>query len=158
MSTETTAERGLVPGSWVETAEGPVVMADTPNKGFAVLTRLPSGQLGFRQLIKLVTRGSVPLVRVVLSSGHAVTVGRDHPFYRVGMEAVPAARLAPGDLLETAYRYPEGYVPPDLPPGTAVSTSVQVVRVEPAGEGEVMTGMVRDTHALFLTAGVLCGE
>ena len=27
-----------------------------------------------------------------------------------------------------------------------------------AGEGEVMTGTVRDTHALFVTAGVLCGE
>ena len=33
-----------------------------------------------------------------------------------------------------------------------------VVRVEPAGDGEVMTGTVRDTHALFVTAGVLCGE
>jgi hypothetical protein len=26
------------------------------------------------------------------------------------------------------------------------------------GDGEVMTGTVRDTHALFVTAGVLCGE
>ena len=157
MSSETTA-RGLVPESWVETAEGPVVMSETPNKGFAVLTRLPSGELGFRQLIKLVTRGPVPLVRVVLGSGHAVVVGRDHPFYRVGMEAVPAAELVAGDSLETAYRYPEGYAPPDLPADVAVSTAIEVVRVEPVGEGEVMTGTVRDTHALFLTAGVLCGE
>ena len=157
MSSETTA-RGLIPESWVETAEGPVVMSETPNKGFAVLTRLPSGELGFRQLIKLVTRGPVPLVRVVLGSGQAVVVGRDHPFYRVGMEAVPAAELVAGDSLETAYRYPEGYVPSDLPADVAVSTAIQVVRVEPVGEGEVMTGTVRDTHALFLTAGVLCGE
>lgn len=157
MSSETTA-RGLVPESWVETAEGPVVMSETPNKGFAVLTRLPSGELGFRQLIKLVTRGPVPLVRVVLGSGQAVVVGRDHPFYRVGMEAVPAAELVAGDFLETAYRYPEGYAPPDLPADVAVSTAIEVVRVEPVGEGEVMTGTVRDTHALFLTAGVLCGE
>jgi hypothetical protein len=157
MSSETTA-RGLVPESWVETAEGPVVMSETPNKGFAVLTRLPSGELGFRQLIKLVTRGPVPLVRVVLGSGQAVVVGRDHPFYRVGMEAVPAADLVAGDSLETAYRYPEGYGPPDLPADVAVSTAIQVVRIEPVGEGEVMTGTVRDTHALFLTAGVLCGE
>ena len=157
MSSETTA-RGLVPESWVETAEGPVVMSETPNKGFAVLTRLPSGELGFRQLIKLVTRGPVPLVRVVLGSGQAVVVGRDHPFYRVGMEAVPAADLVAGDSLETAYRYPEGYGPPDLPADVAVSTAIQVVRIEPVGEGEVMTGTVRDTHAMFLTAGVLCGE
>jgi hypothetical protein len=33
-----------------------------------------------------------------------------------------------------------------------------VVRVDAAGDGEVMTGTVRDTHALFVTAGVLCGE
>jgi hypothetical protein len=33
-----------------------------------------------------------------------------------------------------------------------------VKAVEPAGTGQVLTGTVRDTHALFLTAGVLCGE
>lgn len=158
MSSETSGERGLVPGAHVETAEGPVTMADTPNKGFAVLTRLPSGQLGFRQLIKLATRGPVPLVRVVLSSGHEVVTANAHPFYRAGMEPVPAASLVPGDRLETAYQYPEGYVPPDLAPDAAGERLVSVVRVEPAGEGEVMTGTVRDTHVLFLAAGVLCGE
>ena len=44
----------------VETAEGPVVMSETPNKGFAVLTRLPGGELGFRQLIKLTSRETAP--------------------------------------------------------------------------------------------------
>ncbi len=158
MPSETSDERGLVPGAHVETAEGPVTMAETPNKGFAVLTRLPSGQLGFRQLIKLATRGPVPLVRVVLSTGHEVVAASAHPFYRAGMEPVPAARLSPGDRLETAYQYPEGYLPPDLPPGAGGAASVSVVRVDPAGEGEVMTGTVRDTHVLFLAAGVLCGE
>lgn len=157
MASDGAAERGLAPGCHVETAEGPVQMVETPNKGFAVLTRLPSGALGFRQLIKLVTRGSVPLVRVVLSSGHEVLAGRGHPFYRVGMEAVPAGQLAAGDDLETAFRYPEGYTPPDVSAPDA-SAPIRVVRVEPAGEGEVMTGTVRDTHALFVTAGVLCGE
>jgi len=150
-------ERGLAPSCHVETAEGPVRMSETPNKGFAVLTRLPSGQLGFRQLIKLVSRGPVPLVRVVLSTGHQVLVARGHPFYRAGMEAVAAERLSPGDSLETAFRYPEGYAPPDLPDAEP-SAPVRVVLVEAAGEGEVMTGTVRDTHALFVTAGVLCGE
>ncbi len=157
MPTDEGAARGLASSCHVETAEGPVAMAETPNRGFAVLTRLPSGQLGFRQLIKLVTRGPVPLVRVVLSSGHEVLAARAHPFYRAGMEPVPAERLAVGDDLETAFRYPEGYTPPDAP-GAGVSAPVRVVRVEPAGEGEVMTGTVRDTHALFVTAGVLCGE
>ena len=151
------APRGLTPDCHVETAEGPVAMHETPNKGFAVMTRLPNGQIGFRQLIKLGRRGPVPLVRVVLDSGHAVTVASGHPFYRRGMEAVPAAVLRPGDLLETAYAYPEGYVPPDLSDAPRAG-AVAVVRVEPAGEGEVMGGTVRETHALFLTAGVLCGE
>ena len=65
-------EHGLAPSSYVETAEGPVQLSETPNKGFAVLTRFASGQLGFRQLIKVVTRGPVPLVRIVFSTGHEV--------------------------------------------------------------------------------------
>jgi hypothetical protein len=157
MATDDATERGLAPTCNVETAEGPVQMAETPSKGFAVLTRLPSGGLGFRQLIKLETRGPVPLVRVLLSSGHEVLSARGHPFYRLGMEPVPAARLAAGDGLETAFQYPEGYAPPDLP-GAEASAPIRVVRVEPAGEGEVMTGTVRDTHTLFVTAGILCGE
>ena len=157
MASEDVQERGLASSCHVETAEGPVQMSETANKGFAVLTRLPSGQLGFRQLIKLVTRGPVSLVRVVLSTGHEVLVARGHPFYRNGMERVAAERLAAGDALETAFRYPEGYTPPDLP-GAEPSAPIRVARVEAAGQGEVMTGTVRDTHALFVTAGVLCGE
>jgi hypothetical protein len=149
--------RGLATACLVETAEGPVAMADTPNKGFAVLTRLPSGVLGFRQLIKVLSRDAVPLVRVVLDSGHSVVTAAGHPFFRRGMEAVAAADLKPGDALETAFQYPQGYVPPDTP-AAPHGWGVSVRAVEPAGEGAVMTGTVRDTHALFLTAGVLCGE
>ncbi len=142
----------------VETAEGPVAMADTPNKGFAVLTRLPSGRLGFRQLIKVVTAGPVPLVRVTLDSGHAVVVAAEHPFFRRGVAApVPANALQCGDVLDTAFHYPEGYAPPDVAAAPGPN-AITVRGVEPAGEGPVMTGTVRDTHALFLTAGVLCGE
>lgn len=143
----------------VETAEGPVSMKETPNKGFAVLTRLPSGALGFRQLIKVVTSGPVPLVRLVLDSGHAVVAARGHVFYREGMEPVPAAQLAPGDRLETAFHYPPGYVPPEGGPNAPFwDRAISVRAVEPAGEGEVYTGTVRDAHRLFLTAGILCGE
>ena len=121
-----------------------------------MLTRLPSGQLGFRQLIKVTNSGSVPLVRVVLDSGQAAVVARGHPFFRLGMERVPAAELRPGDRLETAFHYTDDYVPPDTT--RPVRTAMVVRAVEPAGEGPVWTGTVRDTHALFLTAGVLCGE
>jgi len=148
--------RGLAGDCMIESAEGPVAMRDTPNKGFAVLTRLPSGQPGFRQLIKVVESGPVPLVRVVLDSGHTAVVARDHVFYRVGLEPVPAARLRPGDQLETAFRYPGDYAPPDAT--TPVRQTIAVRAIEPAGEGQVWAGTVRDTHALFLTAGVLCAE
>ena len=149
--------RGLATSCLVETAEGPVAMADTPNKGFAVLTRLPSGGLGFRQLIKVLTQEAVPLVRVVLDSGHSVVAAVGHPFFRPGLEPVAAADLKPGDRLETAFAYPDGYRSPDLTHAPhAWGASVRVV--EPVGDGAVMTGTVRDTHALFLTAGVLCGE
>src|SRR5262245_3530486 len=157
MPSEDASSRGLAPTCHVETAEGPVQLADTPNKGFAVLTRLPSGQLGFRQLIKVVTHGPVPLVRVLLSTGHELLAAAGHPFYRAGMTPVAAAQLAPGDGLETAFRYPDGYVPVDVSL-EAASAPIRVVRVEAAGDGDVMTGTVRDTHVLFVTAGVLCGE
>jgi hypothetical protein len=148
--------RGIAGTCMIETAEGPVAMADTPNKGFAVLTRMPGGQLGFRQLIKVVSSGPVPLLRIVLESGQVALTAAGHIFYRKGMQPVPAAQLVPGDVLETAFHYPEGYAPPDAE--RPVHTDVPVRSVEPAGEGQVWTGTVRDTHALFLTAGVLCGE
>jgi len=149
--------RGLTTTCLVETAEGPVAMSDTPNKGFAVLTRLPDGQLGFRQLIKVLSRDTAPLVRVVLDSGHSVVVAAGHPFFRKGMTPVAAADLKPGDQLETAFRYPDGYQPTGVP-AAPHAYGVSVRAVESAGDGAVMTGTVRDTHALFLTAGVLCGE
>jgi len=149
--------RGLAAGCMVETAEGPVPIAETPGKGFPVLTRLPSGRLGFRQLIKVNAAGPVPLVRVVLTTGHAVLAARGHPFYRAGMRPVPATELAPGDALETAAHYPAGYAPAGAGP-EAAGPWIAVRAVEPAGEGQVFTGTVHETHALFVTAGVLCGE
>jgi hypothetical protein len=148
--------RGFAADCMIETAEGPVAMSETPGKGFAVLTRLPSGHLGFRQLIKVVARGPVPLVRVVLDSGHTAVTAAGQLFYRLGMEPVPAALLAAGDRLETGFRYVEGYVPPDAV--GPVAPAIGVRAVEAAGEGQVWSGTVRDTHALFLTAGVLCAE
>jgi len=156
MSEPDALARGLAGDCMIESAEGPVAMRDTPNKGFAVLTRFPSGQLGFRQLIKVVEKGPVPLVRVVFDSGHAAVVAREHIFYRLGLEPVPAERLGPGDQLETAFRYPADYAPPDAT--TPVRQAIAVRAVEPAGEGPVWAGTVRDTHTFFLTAGVLCAE
>src|SRR5213078_4676898 len=101
--------RGFAGDCMIETAEGAVAMSETPGKGFAVLTRLPSGQLGFRQLLKVSVSGPVPLLRVVLDSGQAVVVARGHVFYRVGMEPVRAEALRPGDRLETAFKYPPDY-------------------------------------------------
>jgi hypothetical protein len=150
--------RGLAPACMVETAEGPVAMHETPKKGFAVLTLLDAGSLGFRQLLKVEQADDVPLVRVVLDNGHTAVVARAQTFFRQGGGGgVAAAALVPGDALETAFRYPNGYQPPT---GTASPSAagVHVVRVEPAGRGTVMFGTVRDTHRLFLTAGVLCGE
>src|SRR3989475_11041190 len=103
--------RGLTGDCMIESAEGPVAMRDTPNKGVAVLTRLPSGQLGFRQLIKVTAAGPVPLVRVILDRGYAVVVARGHPFFGPDGTIVAAARLSPGDVLDTAFTHPEGYWP-----------------------------------------------
>lgn len=156
MADETSGPRGIAVDCCIETAEGPVVMHETPGKGFAAMTRFPDGHIGFRQLMKVVKSGPVPLVRVVLDSGHTFVVARRHPVFRRGMQPVPADELQPGDLLETAFHYPTEYLADA--PGKPAANAVAVRAVEPAGEGEVMTGTIRDTHALFVTAGVLCGE
>jgi len=147
---------GFAGDCMIETAEGAVAMSETPGKGFAVLTRLPSGRLGFRQLLKVMTSGPVALVRIVLDSGQSAVATRDHVFYRAGMEAVAASELRAGDALETAFHYPPGYAPPDAARPVALALSVRAV--EPAGEGQVWGGTVRETHTLFLAAGVLCAE
>jgi hypothetical protein len=108
-------------------------------------------------LIKLVHHDDVELVQVVLDSRHAVVVATGHPFHRADGTVAAAADLRAGDKLATAFRYPDGYLPAgttDVPDAWGAA----VVRVEPAGRGAVMTGTVRDTHVLFVTAGVLCGE
>src|SRR6185295_5889943 len=156
MAENATLPRGIAGTCMIETAEGPVAMSETPNKGFAVLTRMPGGGVGFRQLIKVVSTGPVPLVRIVLETGHVALTAEGHIFYRRGMEPVPAAQLGPGDQLETAFHYPEGYVPPDSE--RPVFTAAPFCSVDSATAGQVWSGTVRDTHALFLTAGVLCGE
>lgn len=141
----------------VETAEGPVAMHETPKRGFAVMTRMDDGSIGFRQLIRLEEAAEVPLVRVRFDNGHAVVVGRDHPFYLVGMTEAPASALQPDDALETAFRYPDDYRPTGMDDVPA-AWGIKVAAVEDAGVGAVMFGTVRDTHRMFLTAGVLCAE
>lgn len=149
--------RGLGRDCMIETAEGPVAMRETPKKGFAVMTRMDDGTIGFRQLIKLEESPDVSLVRVRLDNGHAVVVGRGHPVFRAGMAPVRAEDLRPGDALETAFRYPDGYLPAGMASAPG-AWGIAVAAVEDAGAGPVMFGTVRDTHRLFLTAGVLCGE
>jgi hypothetical protein len=156
MDEDMNVPRGFAGDSMIETAEGAVAMSETPGKGFAVLTRLPSGQLGFRQLLKVSASGPVPLLRVVFDSGQTAVVARGQVFYRVGMEPARAEELRPGDQLETAFKYPPGYVPPDA--SREVATAIAIRAVEPAGDGQVWSGTVRDTHILFLAAGVLCAE
>src|SRR2546430_16443373 len=104
--------RGLAGDCMVESAEGPVAMRDTPNKGFAVLTRLPSGQLGFRQLIKVVQAGPGPLVRVVLDPGHAAGGARGRVFYRPRLGPGAAGRLPAGGRLRNALSPPRPHCHP----------------------------------------------
>jgi len=117
---------------------------------------LGAGMQALAEAIVLGEKAGLERDRLLDALGHTAVVARDHVFYRVGLEPVPAARLRPGDQLETAFRYPGDYAPPDAT--TPVRQTIAVRAIEPAGEGQVWAGTVRDTHALFLTAGVLCAE
>jgi hypothetical protein len=149
---------GLSGDSLVETVDGPMAIAKLAGKSMPVLTRLPSGQVGFRLMSEVAcSTPGVPVVRVTFDNGQAVVVEPAHVFYRKGMEPCAAKALAPGDLLETSFHFPEGYVLERMDGTTEPSAgAVRVAAIEDAGTADVFTAKVNETAAYFTTAGVLC--
>ncbi len=150
---------GLAADVRVEAVEGPVPIADLAGKGMPVLTRLPSGARGFRIVSKIsASAAAVPVVRVTIDNGHAVTLAREQRVYKLGLEPVAAGALKAGDLLEPSFHYPAGYRLRDEASDAAGGgePGLRVVAVEGAGEAVVYTGRVNETGCAFLTCGVLC--
>lgn len=149
---------GLSGDSLVETVDGPVAMAKLAGKSVPVLTRLPDGQIGFRLMRDVAcTTAGAPVLRVVLDNGQSIVVEPGHQVYRKGMAATPAGTLAPGDLVETSFHFPEGYELTRTD-GTKERSAgaVRVAAVEDAGTADVFGGVVHETRCYFATAGVLC--
>ena len=89
-------------------------LSETPNKGFAVLTRFASGTAWLPPADKVVTRAPGATRAHRAQHGHEVLAAKaDIPLSR-RHGGRRGERLAPGDGLETAFRYPEGYAPPDV--------------------------------------------
>lgn len=144
--------------SLVETVDGPLAIAAIVGKGLPVFTRMPDGQLGFRMMTKVAcTATGVPVVRVELDNGEALTVDRGHVFYGPGMVEQPVATLAAGTLLDTSFHFPAGYVFTKHDGTTEVSAGgLRVRAVSDAGTADVFGGVVKETGCFFATAGVLC--
>ena len=144
----------------IETVDGPIAIATLVGKSMPVLTRLPSGQIGFRMMTKIAcTATGVAVLRVTFDNGHAVTVDSGHVFYAPDKIERPASALEPGEMLDTSFHFPVGYAYHRSDGSTAISDGgTHVTSVEPAGTADVFTGIVNETHAYFLTAGVLCKE
>ena len=151
--------RGCLSGdSSIETVDGPVAIGTLAGKSITVMTRLPSGQIGFRLFTKIaLTASAVPVVRVTFDNGQSVTVDRGHVFYAAGGVERPVEDLTAGELLDTSAHFPVGYVYRLMDGSERVSAgALAVVSVEPAGEADVFGGIVNETGRYFLTAGVLC--
>ncbi len=150
---------GLAPDVMVEAVDGPIAIAALVGKGMPVLTRLPSGTRGFRIISKVVTSEyPVPIVRVRLDNGRAVTLATGQIVYRCGLFQVAAGALEPGTILEASFHYPAGYRLGGAVPGNPGDgePGIRVLAVEPQGESLVYSGRVNETGCAFLTAGVLC--
>lgn len=151
--------RGCLSGdSLIETVDGPLAIATLVGKSMPVLTRLPNHRIGFRLMTKIACVATgVPLLRVTFDNGQHVTVDRAHVFYAQGWIERPVEGLTPGETLDSSFHYPPGYEFRRGDGTTEISVGgVRVHGLEDAGTADVFTGLVNETGAYFVTAGVLC--
>ncbi len=144
--------------SLIETVDGPVAIGGLAGKSTVVMTRLPSGTIGFRLFTKIaVTAADVPVLRVSFDNGHSIVVDHGHVFYARGEVERPVTELEPGEPLDTSFHFPEGYLLRRMDGTIEPSVgAVRVTAVEPAGTADVYGGVVNETGRYFVTAGVLC--
>src|ERR1051326_4438803 len=149
----------LTADALVEPIDGPTPVGTLEGKAVPILTRLPSGALGFRIMGKF-AKGAAPaaIVRVTFENGQSVRVGADQVFFKKGMEEVAAKDLAAGDAIEPSWDYRDGYCPPDLPERRAADGTLRVAAVTPDGEAEIFNAPIRETGRFFLTCGALCTD
>ncbi len=154
-------EHGCLAGeSLIETVDGPVAIATLVGKSMPVLTRLPSGLVGFRLMTKVACTGQgVAVLRVSFDNGQSVLVSRAHVFYAPGLVECPVTSLAADQVLDTSFHFPAGYEFRHQDGRVEVSVGgVRVRAVEDGGTADVFGGTIKETHSYFTTAGVLCKE
>jgi hypothetical protein len=115
-------------------------------------------RVGFRLMTKIAcTATGVPVVRITFDNRQHVTVDRAHIFYAPGMVERPVEALTIGETLDTSFHFPLGYEYRRSDGSTAISTgAVCVQAIEDGGTADVFGGIVNETAAYFVTAGVLC--
>ena len=128
--------RGIAGTCMIETAEGPVAMAETPNKGFAVMTRLPAAAR-LPPAHQGVTSGPGPArahrARHRARRAHG---GGTSFFYRSGMAAGGRGAAGAGRRRSRrAFQYPEGYKPPDRRAASPAGVPVRRGRAGRRGPG-----------------------
>jgi hypothetical protein len=152
---------GCISGdSLIETVDGPLAIAALVGKPMPVLTRLLNGQVGFRLMTKIAcTTTGIGVVRVTFDNGRSVVVDRSHIFFGPDKVERPVGAIAAGEVLDSSFHFPSGYVFRRTDGATETSAGgVRVAAIEDAGTADVFGGIVNETHCYFLTAGVLCKE
>jgi hypothetical protein len=101
----------------------------------------------------------VAVVRINFDNGQSVVVSDTHVFYGPGLVERPVGALAADEVLDSSFHFPAGYEFRHLDGHTEISVGgVRVRAVESAGTSDVFAGLINETHAYFVTAGVLCKE
>jgi hypothetical protein len=143
----------------VETPEGAMAIRSVAGKAIAVFTRTAAGRVRFRMMQNVrKTAEQQPVLTITLENGRSFRVAPAQILFKKGMEECRADTLQPGDCLETAFHFPEGYAFRDDVAGTVRPSSggVQVASIEPAGMADVYALSVNQERCFALTVGVLC--
>jgi hypothetical protein len=150
---------GLAADTKVETPEGAMAIRSAAGKAIAVFTRDGRGRVRFRMMQNVrKTAEQQPVVKITLETGLSFRVAPAQLLFTKGMKACRADALQPGDALEPAFTYPQGYqFTDDHDAGVRTSAaSLRVAAVEPAGTADLYSLGVNQTGCFFLSAGVLC--
>jgi len=150
----------LAADSLVETIDGPVEIVKLVGKVMPVLTRFPSGDLGFRMMTQIrEIEPEADLIRLTNADGQVLRVGADHVFVRASGEEARAREIAAGDELDSGWSYPRGYEVPDAAEyaedarGKAWHDPVIVRTVESGERGPLYGASVKETKSYYLTFG-----
>ena len=150
---------GVAADTKVETPEGAMTIRTVAGKAIAVFTRTPAGRVRFHMMqdVRKLAEQQ-PVLKIALENGQSFRVSPQQVLYRQGMEECRADLIQVGDLLESVFHFPTGYVFHDDRAGESRESSgcLRVASIGADGIADLYGLRVEPTGCFMVSAGVLC--